>query len=78
MDKIVLETDDQFEISCRSHLDNMIEILKDLMDNHSIPIEFDELDFEEFVKKYSSKYNNMKIKYENYLLDLEKDENEYE
>ena len=43
MDKIVLETDDQFEISCRSHLDNMIEILKDLMDSHSIPIEFDEL-----------------------------------
>jgi len=77
-DKTVLEADDQFEINCRDHLDNMVKMLREMMDSHSIPIKFDELEFEQFVKEYSSAYDRMEIKYENYLKELEREQNEYE
>ena len=77
-DKTVLEADDQFEINCRDHLDNMVKMLREMMDSHSIPIKFDEFEFEQFVKEYSSVYDKMEIKYENYLKELEREQNEYE
>lgn len=77
-EKNVLEADDQFEIKCRDHLDNMVKMLRERMESHSIPIEFDEFKFEQFVKRYSLEYDKMEIKYENYLQNLEREQNGYE
>lgn len=77
-EKTVLEADDQFEINCRDHLDKMVRLLKRMMDSQSIPIEFDEFKFEQFVKRYSSEYDKMGVRYEKYLRDLEREQNEYE
>ena len=77
-DKTVLEADDQFEINYRDHFDKLVILLKEMMDSQLIPIKFDEFEFEQFVKRYSSIYDKMEIRYENYLKDLENEQNWYE
>lgn len=76
--KCVLDVDDQFEINCRDHLNNMVKILKDKMEEYSILFKLDEFKFEKFVKKYSSECDKMEIKYINYLKYLETEQIEYE
>lgn len=75
-DKIVLEAEDQFEISYRNHMDNMVRLLKEMTDNLMIPIRFDEYEFEMFIKRYSSGYDRMYNKHEDYLKELEIERNE--
>lgn len=75
-DKIVLDPDDQFDISCRDHLDNMVMIMREMMESHMIPIKFDEYQFEQFVKRYSTVYDKMHIKYDSYMEELEAEKSE--
>ena len=76
-DKIVLDDEDQFEINYRDHLINMIKMMREMMESHIIPIKFDEYKFEEFIKDNSKGYDKMKLKYESYLKELEKDQKGY-
>lgn len=76
-DKVVLEADDQFEISCRDHFENMVKMLRETTKRLMIPIKFDEFQFELFVKEYSSDVDRMERKYDNFLRKMDKEKNKY-